>query len=70
MRDYVCDLCRKKITPSDIRMELKIEVDGKREDSVDMHAKCYYLFMRELRSQFKSKDEYTVAEPTVSLKGE
>lgn len=56
MRDYVCDLCRKRIEHKDIRMELEIDVEGKKE-TVDMHSVCYYMFMRSLKEQLERNNE-------------
>lgn len=56
MRDYICDLCKKRITPSDIRMEIKVDIEGK-EETVDMHSVCYYLFMRALKERLDELNE-------------
>lgn len=45
MREYICDLCLRKIEPSDIRMSFDVAVDDKKKDRVDMHSSCYYKFM-------------------------
>ena len=29
MREYICDLCKKRITPADIRRSFEVEVDDK-----------------------------------------
>lgn len=53
MREYICDICRKRIEPKDIHMELQLRVDNKIE-YVDFHSICYYKLMRALR---ESQDE-------------
>lgn len=45
MREYICDLCKKRITPADIRRSFEVEVDDKVKERVDMHSLCYYKFM-------------------------
>lgn len=45
MIECICDLCKKRITPSDIKMSFDVAVDDKKKDRVDMHSSCYYRFM-------------------------
>lgn len=45
MIECICDLCKKRITPSYIKMSFYVVVDGKKKDIVDMHSSCYYKFM-------------------------
>lgn len=45
MIECICDLCKKRISPSDIKMSFDVTVDGKKKDRVDMHSSCYYKFM-------------------------
>lgn len=56
MRDYVCDLCKKRIEHKDIRTEFEIDIEGKKE-TVDMHSICYYMFMRALKEQLEKNTE-------------
>lgn len=56
MRDYICDLCKKRLTPSDIRMELKVDIEGK-EEAIDMHSICYYMLLRALKEQKENSEE-------------
>ena len=45
MRDYICDLCKRRITPADIRRTFEVNIDDKVLEKVDMHSLCYYKFM-------------------------
>lgn len=45
MIECICDLCKKRINASDIKMSFDVTVDGKKKDRVDMHSSCYYKFM-------------------------
>lgn len=45
MIECICDLCKKRITPSDIKMSFDVDVDSKKKERVNMHASCYYKFM-------------------------
>ena len=56
MREYICDLCLRKIEPADIRMSFDVEVDGKKKDHVDMHSRCYYYFMAKAREDLKENE--------------
>lgn len=53
MKEYICDLCKRRIEPKDIRMEIKADIEGK-EETIDMHSVCYYRFLRALKER---KDE-------------
>lgn len=57
MREYICDLCKKRITPSDIRMEVKVIIDDEKEEFADMHALCYYKLMRSLKDCIGEPDD-------------
>lgn len=57
MREYICDLCQKKITPADIRMSFEVRVDDKIKDQVDMHSHCYYKFMAYARKNLLENEE-------------
>lgn len=48
MKEIICDLCRKRIEPKDIHVEVELHVGDKRT-TIDMHNLCYMYFMRELK---------------------
>ena len=50
MKDVICDLCKKRIEPKDIHVELELHV-GDKVNIVDMHNLCYLYFMRELKKR-------------------
>ena len=52
MREYICDLCKRRIEPKDIRMEHKFKIEGK-EETMDFHSLCFCLFLRELQDTAK-----------------
>ena len=41
MREYICDLCKRRITPADIRRTFEVNIDDKVLEKVDMHSLCY-----------------------------
>ncbi len=45
MIECICDLCKKRINSSDIKMSFDVTVGDKKKDRVDMHSSCYYKFM-------------------------
>lgn len=57
MKEYICDLCQKRITPADIRMSFEVMVDDKIKDHVDMHSACYYKFMAYARKNLIKNEE-------------
>lgn len=57
MREYICDLCKKRITPADIRRSFEVEVDDKIKDRVDMHSLCYYKFMAYAKKELIDSNE-------------
>lgn len=56
MKRYVCDLCRREIKPSDIRMSFDVDIDGKKTEEVNMHSHCYYNFMNRLRDELTEEE--------------
>ena len=56
MKDYICDLCKRRIEPKDIRMEIKANIEGK-EETIDMHSVCYYMLLRALKEQKENNEE-------------
>lgn len=58
MIECICDLCKKRINASDIKMSFYVIVDGKKTDIVDMHSSCYYKFMGYAKRELiDSRDE-------------
>ena len=49
MKEIICDICRKKIEPKDIPVEIDLRI-GDRVETIDMHSLCYYRFLRELKN--------------------
>jgi len=45
VKEYICELCKKPIKKSDIRMTFNIRIDDRKTEEADMHAHCYYEFM-------------------------
>lgn len=45
MREYICNLCHKRIKPADIRRSFDVPVDDELKEKVDMHSVCYFKFM-------------------------
>lgn len=60
MKKYICDLCKKEITPADIPTHFEINVGGKNFE-IDMHNHCYYKFIQTLK-------EDLLNETTVDMK--
>lgn len=54
MREYICDLCEKRIEPKDIHMEVQLRVDNKIEYA-DFHSICYYKLLRAIREEGNEK---------------
>lgn len=54
MKRFICDLCRKEIEPSQIRMELPIKVGGK-EYELDLHSICYRRMIDALAETIEEK---------------
>ena len=56
MKEIICDICKKRIEPKDIPVEIDLRIGDKLE-TIDMHSLCYYKFMRELKSLTDEEDE-------------
>ena len=57
MKIYICDLCKKEITPADIRVSFPVEIDDKIKELSDMHSHCYYKFMAYARKNLIENEE-------------
>lgn len=47
MKEIICDICKKRIEPKDIHVEVDLHIAEKTK-TIDMHNLCYLYFMREL----------------------
>lgn len=48
MKEVICDICRKRIEPKDIHVELELRI-GDKPSTLDFHNLCYLYFIQELR---------------------
>lgn len=56
MKEIICDICKRRIEPKDIPVEIDLRIGDKLE-TIDMHSLCYYKFMRELKKLTEEEDE-------------
>lgn len=47
MIEYICDICKKRITRPDIHVKIDCYI-GPKSETIDLHSLCYYAFIREL----------------------
>ena len=50
MKEIICDICKKRIEPVDIHVELDIRI-GDKPSVLDMHNLCYLKFLRTLKEK-------------------
>ena len=48
MKEIICDVCKKRIEPKDIPVEIELHIADKRL-TIDLHNVCYYRFLRGLK---------------------
>ena len=53
MKEIICDICKKRIEPKDIHVEVDLRI-GEKVETIDFHSLCYYRFMKELN---KAKED-------------
>lgn len=58
MKEYICELCKKPIKKSDIRMTFNIRIDDRKTEEADMHSHCYYKFMEFARKNLLEDEKF------------
>lgn len=48
MKQTICDICGKEITPADIHINLNVTIENKIE-TLDMHSLCFMHFKRAIK---------------------
>lgn len=48
MKKYICDLCKKEISPAEVIMGMEIDINGNKK-TLDMHSDCFRRFMDKIK---------------------
>ena len=54
MKKTICDICGKEITPADIHINLKVNIEDKIE-TLDMHSICFAHFKKAVKEIVNEK---------------